>query len=42
MSVCWPPPPTRAVLPALAVLAVGVLVITYVPALSSWLPGLMK
>jgi tripartite ATP-independent transporter DctM subunit len=33
---------TRAVLPALAVLAVGVLTITYLPALSTWLPGLLK
>lgn len=33
---------SRAVLPALGVMALGVLVITYVPALSTWLPGLMK
>lgn len=32
----------RAVLPSLAVLALGVLVITYVPALSTWLPGFLK
>ena len=32
----------RAVLPAYAVLALGVLVVTYVPALSTWLPGLLK
>lgn len=32
----------RAVLPALGVLALGVLVITYIPALSTWLPGLLK
>ncbi len=32
----------RAVLPALGVLALGVLVITYVPGLSTWLPGLVK
>ena len=32
----------RAVLPAYAVLALGVLVVTYVPWLSTWLPGLMK
>ena len=30
---------TRAVLPMLAVLAAGVLLITYVPALTTWLPG---
>ena len=30
---------TRAVLPMLAVLAVGVLLITYVPALTTWFPG---
>lgn len=30
---------TRAVLPALAALAVGVLAITYLPWLSTWLPG---
>ncbi|MDP3687571.1 MAG: TRAP transporter large permease subunit [Sulfurimicrobium sp.] len=32
----------RAVLPSLGVLALGVIVITYVPALSTWLPGLIK
>lgn len=32
----------RSVLPALAVLGGGVLLITYVPALSTWLPGLMR
>lgn len=32
----------RAVVPALGVLALGVLVITYVPALSTWLPGAVK
>jgi C4-dicarboxylate transporter, DctM subunit len=32
----------RAVLPALGVLALGVLVITYVPALSTWLPRLAR
>lgn len=32
----------RAVLPALGMLALGVLVVTYVPGLSTWLPGLMK
>ncbi len=32
----------RAVLPSLGVLALGVLVITYVPALSTWLPGLVR
>jgi C4-dicarboxylate transporter, DctM subunit len=32
----------RGVLPALGMLALGVLVITYVPALSTLLPGLMK
>lgn len=31
----------RAVLPALAVLAVGVLLVTYVPAFSMWLPGVL-
>ena len=31
----------RAVLPALAVLAIGVLLITYVPAFSMWLPGVL-
>jgi len=30
---------TRAVLPMLAVLAAGVLLITYVPALTTWLPA---
>jgi C4-dicarboxylate transporter, DctM subunit len=32
----------RAVLPALGVLAVGVLIITYLPILSTWLPKLVK
>jgi TRAP-type C4-dicarboxylate transport system permease large subunit len=32
----------RSVLPALGVLALGVLVITYVPALSTWLPKALK
>ncbi len=32
----------RAVLPGLGVLALGVLVIIYVPALSTWLPSLVK
>ncbi|MCZ4303302.1 TRAP transporter large permease subunit [Zoogloeaceae bacterium G21618-S1] len=31
----------RAVLPALAVLAVGVLLLTYVPTFSMWLPGVL-
>ncbi|TVT47800.1 MAG: TRAP transporter large permease subunit [Denitromonas halophila] len=31
----------RAVLPALAVLAVGVLLITYIPPFSMWLPGVL-
>lgn len=33
---------TRASMPMLAVMAVGVLVITYVPELSTWLPGLWR
>lgn len=33
---------TRAVLPMLAVLGLGVLIITYVPILSTFLPGLLK
>lgn len=33
---------TRSVLPMLLVLFVGVLLITYVPWLSTWLPGLLK
>jgi C4-dicarboxylate transporter, DctM subunit len=33
---------SRAVLPFLAALIVGVLVITYVPALSTWLPGILE
>jgi tripartite ATP-independent transporter DctM subunit len=33
---------TRATLPMLGVLAAGVLLITYVPPLSTWLPGLFK
>ncbi len=33
---------TRASLPMLVVLAVGVLVITYVPVLTTWLPGLRR
>lgn len=33
---------TRASLPMLAVMGVGVLVITYVPELSTWLPGLWR
>ena len=32
----------RPVVPALAVLATGVLAITYMPELSTWLPGLAK
>jgi tripartite ATP-independent transporter DctM subunit len=32
----------RSVVPALAMLAMGVLVITYMPELSTWLPGLAK
>jgi tripartite ATP-independent transporter DctM subunit len=32
----------RAVLPALAVLGAGVLTITYIPALSTWLPALLR
>ncbi|NJD06596.1 MAG: TRAP transporter large permease subunit, partial [Methylococcaceae bacterium] len=32
----------RCVLPSLAALAVGVLLITYVPALSTWLPELLR
>jgi tripartite ATP-independent transporter DctM subunit len=33
---------TRAALPMLAVMFVGVLLITYVPALTTWLPGLFR
>jgi TRAP-type C4-dicarboxylate transport system permease large subunit len=32
----------RSVLPALGVLALGVLAITYLPALSTWLPKALK
>ena len=33
---------TRASLPMLAVMIIGVLVITYFPPLTTWLPGLFK
>jgi tripartite ATP-independent transporter DctM subunit len=33
---------TRSVIPMLLVMLVGVLLITYVPALSTWLPGFLK
>jgi TRAP-type C4-dicarboxylate transport system permease large subunit len=33
---------TRASLPMLAVMIVGVLLITYIPVLTTWLPGLWK
>jgi tripartite ATP-independent transporter DctM subunit len=32
----------RSILPALVVLGTGVLLVTYVPALSTWLPGLLR
>jgi len=32
----------RAVIPMLLVMLLGVLLITYVPALSTWLPGFLK
>jgi len=33
---------TRAALPMLAVMFFGVLLITYIPALTTWLPGLFR
>jgi C4-dicarboxylate transporter, DctM subunit len=36
------PEVVRAVLPALVVLGVGVLLVTYIPALSTWLPAVLR
>ena len=33
---------TRASLPMLLVMVIGVLLITYIPPLTTWLPGLFK
>jgi TRAP-type C4-dicarboxylate transport system permease large subunit len=33
---------TRASLPMLAVMVIGVLLITYIPALTTWLPQVLK